>query len=645
MLNMKKDMGGAATALALAHMIMARGLKMRLRVLIPAVENSIAGGSFRPRDIYTSRKGITVEIGNTDAEGRLILADALALADEDKPELIADFATLTGAARVALGPDVPPFFTDDDELAAELMKYAACENDPLWRLPLWRPYEAMLESKVADINNVGGSHGGAITAALFMRRFVTAKSWLHIDAFAWTPSARAGPAGGRRVSGSARSLRAARRPLRLSGGGKQKEKTMRAFDPRVTPARADLAAKHLQGKVTAARYVEGRVYEVIEPRAPLRLEPRPDAPLLTEALKGERVTIYDANAEGWAWGQLAADNYVGWMPANALAPPVAPPTHKVAALRTLVFPGPSIKLPPLEALPLGAKLAIARTQDGMAVTQSGVYVPEVHLKPIDENESDFVAVAERFLGVPYLWGGKTSLGLDCSGLVQIALTACGLSCPRDSDMQEQTLGRLVAAAAGLSRFKTRRPRVLERARRNRPRARQFHPRQRISLGGCDRTDRRRNRAHSRRRQRDHHRAADRALAKPFRGRLGLARMLAGSLRKKENTSNDNDGDDRRCDRTAESKSAVTDRFVEEIADSGAKRPRQDEGGPEQKDPRDVRPDIGGGKHRQSGGEYKRAVFISSVIGHPIAESSSQRLGECNRYPIECFHLRRGDCRD
>ncbi len=197
MLNMKKDMGGAATALALAHMIMARGLKLRLRVLIPAVENAIAGASFRPRDVYTSRKGITVEIGNTDAEGRLILADALALADEDKPELIADFATLTGAARVALGPDVPAFFTDDDALAAELMRAAAAENDPLWRLPLWRPYETLLESKVADINNVGGSHGGAITAALFMRRFVTLKSWLHVDLFAWTPAAKAGrPEGG-----------------------------------------------------------------------------------------------------------------------------------------------------------------------------------------------------------------------------------------------------------------------------------------------------------------------------------------------------------------------------------------------------------------------------------------------------------------
>ena len=212
MLNMKKDMGGAATALALAHMIMAGGLKVRLRVLIPAVENAIAGSSFRPRDIYTSPKGITVEIGDTDAEGRLILADALALADEDKPALIADFATLTGAARVALGPDVPAFFTDDDRLTDELMHAAKVENDPLWRLPLWRPYESMLESKIADINNVGGSQGGAITAALFMRRFVSAESWVHFDLFAWTAVAKSGrPEGGEcQVARALYSLLAAR---------------------------------------------------------------------------------------------------------------------------------------------------------------------------------------------------------------------------------------------------------------------------------------------------------------------------------------------------------------------------------------------------------------------------------------------------
>ena len=193
MLNMKKDMGGAATALALAHMVMAGGLKVRLRVIIPAVENAISGASFRPRDVYVSRKGISVEIGHTDAEGRLILADALTLAEEDKPSLMIDFATLTGAARVALGPDVPPFFTDDDVLADELMRAATAESDPLWRLPLWRPYAALLDSKVADLNNVGaGGQAGAITAALFLRRFVNTKAWVHFDIFAWTPAARPG---------------------------------------------------------------------------------------------------------------------------------------------------------------------------------------------------------------------------------------------------------------------------------------------------------------------------------------------------------------------------------------------------------------------------------------------------------------------
>jgi len=228
---------------------------------------------------------------------------------------------------------------------------------------------------------------------------------------------------------------------------------VRAFDPRVTPARDDLAAKELQGKVKAARFVEGRRYEVVESQAPLRTEPRPDALLATEALKGERVTIYETNAEGWAWGQLSADGHVGWLPANALAPPGAPPTHRVTALRTLAFPGPSIKLPPIEALPLGAVLAVTRVEDRLAVTSAGAFVPAVHLAPIGSYETDFVAVAERFLGVPYLWGGKTALGIDCSGLVQIAFAACGIACPRDSDMQEAALGARLTAAGDLSDLK------------------------------------------------------------------------------------------------------------------------------------------------------------------------------------------------
>ena len=199
MLLMKKDMGGAATVLALAHMIMDAGLKIALRVLIPAVENSVAGDAFRPLDVYRSRKGLNVEIGNTDAEGRLILADALTLADEETPELLVDMGTLTGAARVALGPELPPFYTDDEALAAEIARCAANENDPLWRLPLWRRYDAMLDSKTADLNNVAsGGMAGSIVCALFLKRFVSAtKRWLHFDIYAWTLQAKPGrPEGG-----------------------------------------------------------------------------------------------------------------------------------------------------------------------------------------------------------------------------------------------------------------------------------------------------------------------------------------------------------------------------------------------------------------------------------------------------------------
>jgi leucyl aminopeptidase len=199
MLLMKKDMGGAATMLALAHMIMDASLKVSLRVLIPAVENSVAGDAFRPLDVYRSRKGLTVEIGNTDAEGRLILADALALADEEAPDLLIDMGTLTGAARVALGPELPPYYTDDEALAADVARHAAAENDPLWRLPLWQRYDQNLDSKVADLNNVAtGGMAGSIICALFLKRFVSAaKAWLHFDIYAWTPVAKPGrPEGG-----------------------------------------------------------------------------------------------------------------------------------------------------------------------------------------------------------------------------------------------------------------------------------------------------------------------------------------------------------------------------------------------------------------------------------------------------------------
>ena len=199
MLIMKKDMGGAANVLALALMVMDAKLKVRLRVLIPAVENAVAGNAMRPLDIFASRKGPTVEIGNTDAEGRLVLADALAYADEEKPDLLINLGTLTGAARVALGPDLPPFYTPDDQLALDLARCAAEQHDPLWRMPLWPPYDKWLDSKTANINNApSGGFAGSITCALFLQRFVEPETnWLHVDIYGWTPSAKPGrPEGG-----------------------------------------------------------------------------------------------------------------------------------------------------------------------------------------------------------------------------------------------------------------------------------------------------------------------------------------------------------------------------------------------------------------------------------------------------------------
>ena len=195
---MKKDMGGAAHALALGRMIMAARLPVRLAVLVPTVENAISGDAMRPGDVIASRKGVSIEVGNTDAEGRLILADALTRAAELEPALTIDMATLTGAARIALGPQLPPFFTDDDELAAQIEAAAAAESDPLWRMPLWKPYADALDSDVAEIKNDpdGWAQAGAVTAALFLQKFAPKGPWVHLDIFAWNPKGRPGfPAG------------------------------------------------------------------------------------------------------------------------------------------------------------------------------------------------------------------------------------------------------------------------------------------------------------------------------------------------------------------------------------------------------------------------------------------------------------------
>ncbi len=217
-------------------------------------------------------------------------------------------------------------------------------------------------------------------------------------------------------------------------------------DPRLTPARPDLAAKYLEGKVAAARFVEGEEFEIVEALAPMCEAPSFEAMLLTQALKGERVTIYDRNDEGFAWGQLNSDGYVGWLPDSALAKPAAPPTHKIVAIRTFAFPGPSIKLPPVDTLVMGAMINVVREEGPFAVTREGWYLPRQHIGGIDRHAEDFVAVAEQFAGTPYLWGGKSSFGIDCSGLVQVSLNAAGIGCPRDSDMQQDAIGRALDPA-------------------------------------------------------------------------------------------------------------------------------------------------------------------------------------------------------
>ena len=224
------------------------------------------------------------------------------------------------------------------------------------------------------------------------------------------------------------------------------------LDPRLTPARPDLAAEHLRGQVAAPAYQAGTLRRVAAGSAPLRRHPAPDAPLDTEALRGEALRVYDEE-EGWAWVQLESDGYVGYVPAASLGDPDPAPTHRVASLRCFVFPGPSLKLPPLDHLSLGAAVTVVGEEGAYARLETAGFIYRPQLAPIGTPEPDFVAVAEKFVRTPYLWGGKTSLGIDCSGLVQTALAAAGIAAPRDSDMQEASLGEALGHVPDFGSFR------------------------------------------------------------------------------------------------------------------------------------------------------------------------------------------------
>ena len=466
---MKKDMGGAATAMGLADMVMGLGLDLRLRLLVPAVENAISGAAMRPGDILPSRKGLTVEVNNTDAEGRLVLADALALADEEAPELIVSLATLTGAARVALGPDVPPFFTDDEALAAELAAASVAVADPLWRLPFWEPYEPLIEPGIADLDNAPvrrdgrRDHRGAVPAPLRHRRAeLSARRHLRLDA--GRRSRR-----GRRAAlpGGARDLRRARGALPMSP----------AFASRLLPARPDLAAEQLRGQVEAARYAPGAARRVAVPLLDLTRRGRRgrragDA----AACFGETFTVYEERPDGLAWGQAALDGYVGYVRADGLGPATG---HRVrvTAPWSQVYERPQVRARTLGELPCLAEVAVAGTTGGFARLRGGGFVPRAHLAPV----GDWVALAERFVGAPYLWGGRSLRGHRLLG----AGSGRAARRPGRRRRATRTCRRRCSASAlpARGRAPARRPGVLEGACRDHARRRDAAACQRPPHGG------------------------------------------------------------------------------------------------------------------------------------------------------------------
>ena len=433
---MKKDMGGAAHALALGRMVMAAKLPVRLVVLIPVVENAISGDAMRPGDVLASRKGLTIEVGNTDAEGRLILADALARAAELEPALTIDLATLTGAARVALGPQLPPFYTDDEGLAGEIERAAKSEPTPSGGCRSGRATSTRSTATSPRSRTIPtpGPRPGSVTAALFLQRFAPAGALGALRHLRLEPAQPPGPPGGRRGPGDPRPLPDDPGPVRLM--------PFETSDARVTPIRDGIASRSLEGIVRAEVYLEptgDALHGRRPPPSAARRTPPRNRWTSCCSARPSRSSRRRA-AASWVWGQARRDGYVGFVAASALQPRPPEPTHRIAAIRTYAFAEPSIKTRASGPYSMNALVAVEAEEGRLAKVAGAGWMAAEHLAPIGTFETDLAAVAERFLGAPYLWGGRESLGLDCSGLVQQALFACGLACPRDADQQAE-LGR------------------------------------------------------------------------------------------------------------------------------------------------------------------------------------------------------------
>ncbi len=349
-------------------------------------------------------------------------------------------ATLTGAARVALGPQVMPFYTHDDGFASELAEAASRVGDPLWRMPLWEGYRSMLSSKIADVNHIStGGFAGSITAALVPRpvrgesRVVGAFRYLRLGSE--RPAARAG---GRRSAGDPRALRPYRTDMArgMSGPASGLDRRLHAF-------RQDLADERLRGTVEADRFVAGRPVSIRLPVVDLKPRPSTGAGMDTQMLMGDRALVFEQR-DGWAWIQAERDGYVGYVPTSAIRFGYDDMTHRVNAPRTFLYGQPDMKTPVLDVLSMGCGLRVTgeKTVRGTiyAALAGGRFVVSQHMCAVGDIASDYVAVAEKLIGAPYLWGGASAFGVDCSGIISLAMRMTGRAVPRDSDMQADALG-------------------------------------------------------------------------------------------------------------------------------------------------------------------------------------------------------------